>query len=63
MVPLNLLMEDGIISIYYAEKSIKNTAIGYCSQTIPYLSNMLELCDTVNSQLKLCRESYVGRTV
>ena len=30
MVPLNLLMEDGIISIYYAEKSIKNTTIGYC---------------------------------
>ena len=24
-------MEDGIISIYYAEKSIKNTTIGYCS--------------------------------
>ena len=31
MVPLNLLMEDGIISIYYAKKSIKNTTRGYDS--------------------------------
>ena len=68
MVPINLLMEDGIISIYYAEKSIKNTTIGYCSPNdtlfVKYAEKGLkELCDTVNSQLKLCRENYVGKAM
>ena len=58
MVPLNLLMEDGIISIYYAEKSIKNTPRGCYSSNdslfVKYAEKGLEkICDTVNSQLKL----------
>ena len=64
MVPLNLLMEDGIISIYYAEKSIKNTTRGYDSSNDSLFEKyaekgLKELCDTINSQLKLCRENSV----
>ena len=62
MVPLNLLMEDGIISIYYAKKSIKNTTRGYDSSNDSIFEEyaekgLKELCDTINSQLKLCRET------
>ena len=55
-------MEDGIISIYYAKKSIKNTTIGYDSSNDSLFEEyaekgLKELCDTINSQLKLCRET------
>ena len=53
-----LNLNDGTISIYYVEKSIKNTTIGYRLENntlfFKYAEKGLkELCDTVNSQLKL----------
>ena len=64
MVPLNLLMEDGIISIYYAKKSIKNTPRGcyFSNDSLfeEYAEKGLEkMYDTANSQSKLCRENSV----
>ena len=57
-------LNEGTISIYYAEKSIKNTTRGYDSSNdslfVKYAEKGLEkMCDTVNSQLKLCRENSV----
>lgn len=59
-----LNLNEGIIIIYYAEKSIKNTPRGcYFSNDslfVKYAEKGLEkMCSTVNSQLKLCRENSV----
>ena len=59
-----LNLNEGIISICYTKKSIKNTTIGYCSPNdtlfVKYDEKGLkELCDTVNSQLIECRENSV----
>lgn len=53
-----------MISIYYAEKNIKNTPRGCYSLNdslfVRYAEKGLEkMCDTVNEQLRLCRESSV----
>lgn len=61
---ITLNLNDGKISIYYAKKSIKNTPRGCYSLNdslfVKYAEKGLkELCDTVNSQLKLCRENSV----
>ena len=37
-----LNLNDGIMSIYYAKKNIKNTLEGVIFQTIAYLRNMLK---------------------
>ena len=59
-----LNLNDGTISIYYAKKSIKNTSGGYCSPNDSLFEEyaekgLKELCDTVNSQLRECRENSV----
>lgn len=59
-----LNLNDGTISIYYAEKSIKNTTRGYDSSNDSLFEEyaekgLKELCDTVNSQLTECRENSV----
>lgn len=59
-----LNLNDGTISIYYAEKSIKNTTRGYDSSNDSLFEEyaekgLKELCDTVNSQLAECRENSV----
>lgn len=59
-----LNLNDGTISIYYAEKSIKNTTRGYDSSNDSLFEEyaekgLKELCDTVNSQLRECRENSV----
>ena len=57
-------LNECIKSIHYAEKSINNTTIGYRLENntlfLKYAEKGLkELCDIVNSQLKLCRENSV----
>lgn len=57
-------LNEGTISIYYAEKSIKNTPRGYDSSNdslfVKYAEKGLEkMCSTVNEQLRLCRENSV----
>lgn len=59
-----LNLNDGTISIYYAKKSIKNTSGGYDSSNDSLFEEyaekgLKELCDTVNSQLRECRENSV----
>ena len=59
-----LNLNDGTISIYYAEKSIKNTTRGYDSSNDSLFEEYAEkglekMCDTVNSQLEECRENSV----
>ena len=59
-----LNLNDGTISIYYAKKSIKNTTRGYDSSNDSLFEEyaekgLKELCDTVNSQLRECRENSV----
>ena len=59
-----LNLNEGTISIYYAEKSIKNIPRGYDSSNdslfVKYAEKGLEkMCDTVNTQLKLCSENSV----
>ena len=59
-----LNLNEGTISIYYAKKSIKNTPRGCYSLNdslfIKYAEKGLEkMCDTVNSQLRECRENSV----
>ena len=56
------LQYEGTISIYYAEKSIKNTPRGCYSLNDSLFEKYAEkglkkMGDTVNSQLKLCREN------
>ena len=63
-----LNLNESTIIIYYAKKSIKNTPRGCYSLNdslfVKYAEKGLEkMCSTVNEQLRLCRESYVGRTV
>lgn len=59
-----LNLNDGTISIYYAKKSINNTSGGYDSSNDSLFEEyaekgLKELCDTVNSQLRECRENSV----
>ena len=59
-----LNLNDGTISICYAKKSIKNTTRGYDSSNDSLFEEyaekgLKELCDTVNSQLRECRENSV----
>lgn len=59
-----LNLNDGTISIYYAKKNIKNTSGGYDSSNDSLFEEyaekgLKELCDTVNSQLRECRENSV----
>ncbi len=57
-------INEGIISIYYAEKCNKNSNLGHNCENdslfVKYAEKGLKkLCDTVNSQLRLCRENSV----
>ena len=61
-----LNLNEGIISIYYAKKSIKNTPRGCYSLNdslfVKYAEKGLDkIYDTVNSQLKLCRENRTAQ--